>query len=302
MPERWERSILAVPASEPRKVEKAASSQADAVFLDLEDAVPPDLKDSARQQAIRALRELDWGGKTRMVRINGLDTPWAYRDLVEVGEEAGGYLDSVIVPKVSRPEELAFVDMLLTQIEARTRLGRHIGVHALVETAAGLARVEQLATATDRLRALSFGPGDFAASAGMPAAAIGTEDAWDLAYPGHRWHYAMARVVVAARAADLRVFDGPVAEFRDLEAFRRLCRVARSLGFDGKWCIHPAQVPVVHEVFSPTEEEIRWAQQVVAAYEEAQAAGRGAITVDGKMVDAASLRMAQATLARARPS
>lgn len=302
MHDRWERSILAVPASEPRKVEKAAASPADAVFLDLEDAVPPDLKDSARQQAIRALRELDWAGKTRMVRINGLDTPWAYRDLVEVGEEAGGYLDCVIVPKVSRPEELAFVDILLSQIESRARLGRRIGIHALVETAAGLARVEQLAAVTARLQALSFGPGDFAASMGMPAAAIGTEDTWDLAYPGHRWHYAMARVVVAARAAELRAFDGPSAEFRDLAAFRRLCQVARSLGFDGKWCIHPAQLPVVHEVFSPTEEEIRRAQQVVAAYEEAQASGRGAITVDGKMVDAASLRMAQATLARARPS
>jgi len=301
MPERWDRSILAVPASEPRKVEKAVASQADAVFLDLEDAVPPDLKDIARAQAVRALRELDWGGKTRMVRINGVDTPWAYRDLVEVCEQAGAQLDCVIVPKVTRPEELAFVDILLTQIEARLGLRKRVAVHALVETAAGLARVEQLAAATPRLEALSFGPGDFAASAGVPSSAIGTEDSWDAVYPGHRWHYAMTRVVVAARAAGLRVFDGPAAEFRDLEAFRRLCRVARALGFDGKWCIHPAQIPVVHEVFAPTEEELAWARRVVAAYEEAQASGRGAITVDGRMVDAASLRMAQATLARARP-
>jgi citrate lyase subunit beta/citryl-CoA lyase len=300
MRERWERSILAVPASEPRKVEKAVVSQADAVFLDLEDAVPPDLKDTARAHAVRALRELDWGEKTRMVRINGLDTPWAYRDLVEICEEAGAHLDCVIVPKVSRPEELAFVDILLSQIEAHKGLPQRIGIHALVETASGLARVEQLAAASPRLQALSFGPGDFAASVGMPAAAIGTEDEWDAAYPGHRWHYAMARVVVAARAAGVRAFDGPAAEFRDLDAFRRLCRTARSLGFDGKWCIHPAQLPVVHEVFAPTEDEVRWARKVVAAYQEAQAAGRGAITVDGKMVDAASLRMAQATLARAR--
>ncbi len=300
MDERWERSILAVPASEPRKVEKAVASQADAVFLDLEDAVPPDLKDTARAHAARALRELDWGGKTRMVRINGLDTPWAYRDLVEVCEAAGAQLDCVIVPKVSRPEELTFVDILLAQIEARVGLRRRIGIHALVETAAGLARVEQLATASPRLQALSFGPGDFAASAGIPSSAIGTEDQWDVVYPGHRWHYPMMRVVVAARAAGLRAFDGPAAEFRDLEAFRRLCRVARSLGFDGKWCIHPAQIPVVHEVFAPTEEEVEWARKVVTAYEQAQLAGRGALTVDGKMVDAASLRMAQATLARAR--
>ncbi len=300
MRERWERSILAVPASEPRKVEKAVASQADAVFLDLEDAVPPDLKDTARAHAVRALLELDWGEKTRMVRINGLDTPWAYRDLVEICEEAGAHLDCVIVPKVSRPEELAFVDILLSQVEAHKGLAHRIGIHALVETASGLARVEQLAASSPRLQALSFGPGDFAASVGMPSAAIGTEDEWDAAYPGHRWHYAMARVVVAARAAGVRAFDGPAAEFRDLDAFRRLCRTARSLGFDGKWCIHPAQLPVVHEVFAPTEDEVRWARKVVAAYQEAQAAGRGAITVDGKMVDAASLRMAQATLARAR--
>ncbi len=297
---RWQRSILAVPASEPRKVEKAASSEADAVFLDLEDAVPPDLKDRARQEAVRALRELDWGGKARMVRINALDTPWAYRDLVELVEGAGAYLDCVIVPKVARPEELVFADLLLAQVERRLGLARPVALHALVETAAGLVHVEQLATATPRLEALSFGPGDFAASVGIPASAIGDLDAWDAVYPGHRWHYAMARVVVAARAFGLAAFDGPSAEFRDLEAFRRLCRVGRALGFDGKWCIHPAQVPVVHEVFSPTEEEVAWARRVVAAYEEAQASGRGVITVDGKMVDAASLRMAQATLARAR--
>ncbi|MCS7234384.1 MAG: CoA ester lyase [Armatimonadota bacterium] len=301
MNNRWERSILAVPACEARKVAKAVASQADAVFLDLEDAVPPDLKEQARADAVRALRELDWGGKTRMVRINGLDTPWAYRDLVEVCEHAGAQLDCVIVPKVGRPEELCFVDILLGQIEARLGLDRRIGVHALVETASGLARVEQLAAATPRLQALSFGPGDFAASVGIPASGIGTEDDWDRAYPGHRWHYPMLRVVVAARASGLRAFDGPAAEFRDLDSFRHLCRIARSLGFDGKWCIHPAQIPVVHEVFSPTEEELAWARRVVSAYEEAQAAGRGAITVDGKMVDAASLRMAQATLARARP-
>ena len=300
MQDGWERSILAVPASEPRKVEKAVASQADAVFLDLEDAVPPDQKEVARTQAVRALRELDWRDKTRMVRINGLETPWAYRDLVEVCEAAGDRLDCVIVPKVTRPEELVFVDLLLTQIEARMGFSRRVGIHALVETASGLARVEQLAVATYRLQALSFGPGDFAASVGMPASAIGTEDPWDAAYPGHRWHYAMARVVVAARAGGLRAFDGPSAEFRDLEAFRRLCRVARSLGFDGKWCIHPAQVPVVHEVFAPTEQELEWARRVVTAYEEAQASGRGATTVDGRMVDAASVRMAQVTLARVR--
>ncbi|GBD30138.1 L-malyl-CoA/beta-methylmalyl-CoA lyase [bacterium HR32] len=300
MPERLDRSILAVPASEPEKVKKAVASAADAVFLDLEDAVPPDQKDAARGEAARALQELDWGSKTRMVRINGLDTPWAYRDLVEVCEVAAASLDCVVVPKVGRPEEVAFVDILLGQVEARLGLAHRIRIHALVESAQGLANVDRIAAASPRLEALSFGPGDFAASVGMPASAIGTHDAWDDLYPGHRWHYAMQRVLVAARAHGLRAYDGPSAEFRDLGAFRRLCLVARALGFDGKWCIHPAQIPVVHEVFSPTPEEVAWARRVVAAYEAAQAEGRGAITVDGKMVDAASLRMAHATLARSR--
>lgn len=300
MPERLDRSILAVPASEPRKVDRAAASEADAVFLDLEDAVPPEHKDTARREAARALRDLDWGGKTRMVRINGLDTPWAHRDIVEVCEGSRGSLDCVVVPKVGRPEEVAFVDILLAQVEAGLGLSRRVRIHALVESAEGLANVDRIAAASPRLEALSFGPGDFAASLGMPASAIGTPDAWDDLYPGHRWHYAMQRVLVAARAHGLRAYDGPSAEFRDLEAFRRLCLVARALGFDGKWCIHPAQIPVVHEVFSPTPQEVAWAQRVVAAYEAARAEGRGAITVDGKMVDAASLRMARATLARSR--
>ncbi len=300
MLERLDRSILAVPASEPRKVEKAVASSADAVFLDLEDAVPPDQKDTARREAARALRDLDWGLKTRMVRINALDTPWAYRDVIEVCEAAGHFLDSVVVPKVGRPEEVAFVDILLGQVEAHLGLTRRVRIHVLVESAEGLSNLDRIAAASPRLEALSFGPGDFAASVGMPAAAIGTHDTWDDLYPGHRWHYAMQRVVVVARAHGLRAYDGPSAEFRDLEAFRRLCLVARALGFDGKWCIHPAQIPVVHEVFSPTPEEVAWAQRVVAAYEAAQAEGRGVITVEGKMVDAASLRMARATLARSR--
>jgi citrate lyase beta subunit len=291
------RSLLAVPASNRRMVEKALASGADAVFLDLEDAVAPESKPDARGDVVLALRELDWGGRPTLFRANALDTRWFYRDVVEVVEGAGEALDAVLVPKVNRPEDLHAVAVLLDGIELEKDLepGK-IGLEAQIETAEGLTNVDAIARSTGRLRALHFGPGDFAASLGMPQTSIGTRDEWDEAYPGHRFGYVMQRIVVAARAAGLRALDGPVADHRDEEGLREACRVARAIGFDGKWCIHPAQVPVVNEVFSPTEDEVSWAKKVVGAYEEANAAGSGAISVDGQMVDAASIRMARRTL------
>ncbi|MBA2618441.1 MAG: CoA ester lyase [Rubrobacter sp.] len=291
------RSLLAVPASNRKMVEKALSSEADAVFLDLEDAVAPERKADAREDVAWALRELDWGGRPTLFRVNALDTRWFYRDVVEVVEEAGEALDAVLIPKVNRPEDLHAVAVLLDGIELEKELepGK-IGLEAQIETAEGLTNVDDVARSTDRLGALHFGPGDFAASLGMPQTSLGTRDEWDEAYPGHRFGYVMQRIVVAARAAGLRAVDGPVADHRDEEGLRAACRAARSLGFDGKWCIHPAQVPVVNEVFSPTEEEVSWAEKVVEAYEEAGAAGSGAVSVDGQMVDAASIRMARRTL------
>lgn len=291
------RSLLAVPASNRRMVEKALASGADAVFLDLEDAVAPERKPDARGDVVLALGELDWGGRPTLFRANALDTRWFYRDVVEVVEGAGGALDAVLIPKVNRPEDLHAVAVLLDGIELEKELepGK-IGLEAQIETAEGLTNVDAIARATGRLRALHFGPGDFAASLGMPQTSIGTRDEWDEAYPGHRFGYVMQRIVVAARAAGLRALDGPVADHRDEEGLREACRAARAIGFDGKWCIHPAQVPVVNEVFSPTEDEVSWARKVVGAYEEANAAGSGAISVDGQMVDAASIRMARRTL------
>ena len=291
------RSLLAVPASNRKMVEKALATEADAVFLDLEDAVAPGRKVGAREDVVRALGELDWGGRPTLFRANALDTRWFYRDVVEVAEGAGAALDAVLVPKVNRPEDLYAVAVLLHGIELEKGIepGK-IGLEAQIETAEGLANADAIARATGRLRALHFGPGDFAASLGMPQTSLGTRDEWDEAYPGHRFGYAMQRIVVAARAAGLRALDGPVADHRDEEGLREACRMARALGFDGKWCIHPAQVPVVNVVFSPTEEEIAWAKKVVRAYEVANAAGSGAVSVDGQMVDAASIRMAQRTL------
>jgi citrate lyase beta subunit len=291
------RSLLAVPATRRKMVEKALASDADGVFLDLEDAVAPDDKAGARGDVVRALQELDWHGRPKLFRANALDTPYFYRDLIEVVEAAGDLLDAVIIPKVNRPEDLHAVSVLSAQLELAT--GLEVGklrLQAQIESAEGLTNADAIAGATDRLEALHFGPGDFAATLRMPLTSIGVMDEWDEAYPGHRFHYAMQRIVVAARAAGVRVLDGPVADYGNEEGLRKSCLLARSLGFDGKWCIHPAQILVVNEAFSPTEKEVEWAQKVVAAYEEANAVGSGSVSVDGQMVDAASIRMARNTL------
>ena len=277
--------------------EKALVSAADAVFLDLEDAVVPDEKADARGKIVRALKELDWRNRLTLYRANALDTPYFYRDVIEIVEGAGERLDALMVPKIQRPEDLHVVATLLYQIELSVGLEPGgIKIEAQLESAEGLVNVDGIARATQRLTALHFGPGDYAASVRMPQRSVGTMDEWDEVYPGHRFHYAMHRIVVAARAAGLRAVDGPVADHRDEEGLRESCLVARSLGFDGKWCIHPAQIETVNDVFSPTEEEVEWARKVVQAYEEANAAGRGAISVDGQMIDAASVRMARNTL------
>jgi citrate lyase subunit beta/citryl-CoA lyase len=289
------RSELAVPASNPRMIDKALASAADGVFLDLEDAVAPAAKPAARAEVISALRDKDWQGKRRTIRINALDTSYCYRDLVEIVEAAGERLDLIVVPKVSGPEDVSFVTTLLGQIERHMGIAPRIRLEVQIETAAGLLNCERIA-AGPRVEAITFGPGDFAASTGIPVAQIGVPDEWDAAYPGHRWHYAMSRLMIAARAAEVRVLDGPFADFRDEEGLRRSCRVARALGFDGKWCIHPDQIAVVNEIFSPTETELAWARRVVDAYAAATADGLGAIALDGSLIDAASLRMAERTL------
>ncbi len=291
------RSELAVPANNRRMVEKAVASPADLAFLDLEDAVAPAEKDDARRSVIAALRDLDWGAKPRAYRINPVASPHCYRDVIDVVESASGAVDLIVVPKVERADQIGFLATLLDQIEARLGLSSPIRLEAQIETARGLLACDQIAFASPRLDGLTFGPGDFAASMGMPARAIGVDDDWDRRYPGHRFGYAMSRIVTAAHAAGIRATDGPSADFRDLEALRRSCEVARALGFDGKWCIHPAQIETVNAVFAPSHEELDHARGLIAAYEGATTAGRGTATFDGLMIDAASLRMARRTLA-----
>jgi citrate lyase beta subunit len=281
-------------------IRKAAQSAADAVCLDLEDSVAPAEKAAARAQAIAALRELDFGSRVRLVRINAVDTAFAYRDLVEVCEAAGDRVDRVMLPKASSARDVQFVDTLLAQIAAGCgRDPAAIGIEAQIESAAGFLDVRAIASSSPRLDALVFGPGDFAASMQMPLAAIGERDAHDAAYPGHRWHTVMQTIVAAARANGLRCMDGPYAGFRDASGYERSCRIARSLGFDGKQCIHPAQIETANTVFSPSADEVAQARALVSAYEASLATGHGAATHDGRMIDAASVRMARAILMQA---
>jgi len=297
---RLTRSQLYVPASKPAMIQKAAASAADAVCIDLEDSVTLAEKASSRANVIHALKEIDFGRRVRMFRINALDTPFAYRDLVEVVEAAGDRLDAVMIPKAGSARDIEFVDMLLTQIEAHMRLTRQIGLEAQIETASGFLHAAEIAGASPRLEALIFGAGDYAASMRMPSSAIGEADEHDEIYPGHRWHAVMHTIVAAARVNGLRCLDGPYAGYTDAAGLARACQIALAMGFDGKQCIHPAQLAAVNATFTPSLEEVTKAGAVLKAYEAAAAAGQGAATHDGRMIDAANLRMARTILERHR--
>ncbi|MCY3619321.1 MAG: CoA ester lyase [Acidimicrobiaceae bacterium] len=289
---RLHRSELAVPGSRPELFEKAAASEADYVFLDLEDAVAPDEKDAARRNVIEALGDVDWRGssKTISVRVNGLDTHYMYRDLIDVVEQAGAHLDTILVPKVGVPGDVYTVDALLTQLEQAMGLSHRIGVEALIETALGMANVEAVAASSQRLEALHFGVADYAASCRARTISIG---GLNPDYPGDQWHSALSRMLVACRANGLRAIDGPFGDFGDPDGFVAGARRAAALGYDGKWAIHPAQIDLANDVFTPPKAEVDQARRVLEALEEAAAAGRGAAQLDGRMIDAASARMAQ---------
>ena len=289
---RLHRSELAVPGSRPELFEKAAASRADYVFLDLEDAVSPDEKETARHNVIAALGDIDWrgAGKTVSVRINGLDTHYMYRDLIDVVERAGAHVDTILVPKVGVPGDIYTVDALLTQIETAEGLTHRIGVEALIETALGMANVEAVAASSSRLEALHFGVADYAASCRARTITIG---GLNPDYPGDQWHSALSRLLVACRANGLRAIDGPFGDFGDPDSFTAGARRAAAPGYDGKWAIHPSQVDLANDVFTPPPSEVDQARRVLQALEEAAAAGRGAAQLDGRMIDAASARMAR---------
>lgn len=290
------RSELAVPASNDNMFDKAAGCGADLVFLDLEDAVPPAFKEESRGKAISALNDLDWGRTARAVRINGLDTPWCHDDLIEVVTAAGRNLDTVIIPKARRARDVWWVDVLLSQLEAKLNLGNKIRLEALIEEVEGLANAEEIAVASPRLDALIFGVGDFSLSQG---ARVDTNFVPLGEYPGDFWQYARNKVIVAARIAGIDAIDAPYPDYRDLAGYERDARRAALMGYTGKWAIHPDQVPVANRVYAPTADEIARAEANLAAYREAESNGRGAVGVNGVLVDAAHVKMAQQTLARA---
>ena len=293
---RARRSELATPASSERMCERAPSAGADLVFLDLEDACAPAVKESARATAVGALTGLDWGRTVRAVRINGIDTPWCHGDIVEVVTGAPDALDVVIVPKVRRARDVWWVDVLLTQLEAKLGLERPIGLEVLIEDAEGLANALEIAQSSERLEALIFGAGDLSAS--LHARVDGNFDPL-VDYPGDFWHFARAQVLTAARAGLVDAVDAPYPAYQDPEGYRRAALAASALGFDGKWAIHPGQVPIANEVFSPTPEEVAEATEAVRVYREAEAGGIGAIGRDGRLVDAAHMRLAANTLHKA---
>ena len=300
MSERLERSVLLVPASNWSMIQKTATARADAVCIDLEDAVAPDEKEASRANVVRAYRELDFGDKLRMFRMNGLDTHFAYRDLVEIVEAAGDHIDLIVIPKVNRPEDVYVVETLLGQIESYKKYSRPIGIEALIETALGCVNIREIAACSERLEGFVYGPGDYAASVRMPMESIGELDENDRIYPGHRWHHVMHSIVSAAKAYNKRAVDGPFAGIKNPEGLVQACKIGRAMGFDGKWCIHPSQIETVNQTFVPSEKEIGWARMVLDEYEAALREGRGAISVKGKMIDVASLRMCRAIVERAK--
>jgi citrate lyase subunit beta / citryl-CoA lyase len=288
---RARRTCHAVPGSSERFLAKAAQLPADEVFLDLEDAVAPNEKDRARELVVGALNEQRYQAPTVVVRVNGTDTPHYYKDLVAVTEQAGDRIDAIMLPKVRTPGDVEMTDKLLTQIELATGLEPHsIGIEAQIEDATGLINCEAIATASARMETLIFGPGDYSAAIGIPITTIG--GAPD-GYPGDHLNYFYSKLVVAARAAGIQAIDGPYAAVKDLEGLRARSDLARALGLDGKWTIHPGQIDIVNEVFTPTREEWERAEAMLAAYDTAHDEGLGAAMFDGEMIDEANRKMAE---------
>ena len=307
---RIHRSELAVPGSNPAMFEKAASSAADVVFLDVEDAVAPDDKAQARKNIIQGLNDIDWGRKSMMVRINGLDTHYMYRDVVDI-VEACPRLDMILIPKVGTAADVYAIDMMVTQIETAMGRTKRIGFEVLIETALGMANVEAIAQSSKRLEAMSFGVADYAASTRARTTVIGgvNKDSGvltDRDADGNReyfwtdpWHAAQTRMMVACRAYGLRPIDGPFGDFSDPDGYVAAANRAAVLGYEGKWAIHPSQIALANQVFTPSEAEVTRARRIMQAMDEAAKAGKGAVSLDGRMIDIASIRMAEALLVKA---
>ena len=289
---RLHRSELAVPGSSPKMFEKAITSNADVVFLDLEDAVSPQDKIPSRQNIIKAIKEMNWKekGKTISIRINSLDTHYMYRDVIEIVEEVGEKIDTILIPKAGSSSDVYMVDCLLTQIEDNKKFKNKIGIECLIETALGMSNIKEIAKSSKRLEALHFGVADYAASLKARTVIIG---GLNPDYPGDQWHHGLSQLVMTCRAYGLRAIDGPFGDFNDKDAYIASAKRAAAIGFDGKWAIHPSQIDLANEVFSPPEKEVNKAIRILEELEKAANEGKGAAQLDGRMIDAASARMAE---------
>ena len=308
---RLHRSELAVPGSNPTFMEKSAKSAADVIFLDLEDAVAPDDKEQARKNIIQAINDIDWGRKSLSVRINGLDTHYMYRDVVDVLEQAGDRLDLIMIPKVGTAADVYAIDMMVTQIETAKGRKKKIGFELIIETALGMQNVEAIAGASRRNESLHFGVADYAASTRARTTNIGganpdysvltdkLDDGSRATHWGDMWHYALARMVVAARANGLRPVDGPFGDFSDADGYKAAAGRAAVLGCEGKWAIHPSQVALANEAMGPSEKDVARAKRILVAMEEAAKAGKGAVSLDGRLIDYASIRQAEVLVKKA---
>ena len=311
-PGRLNRSELAIPGSQPQMFEKAAKLDVDVIFLDLEDAVAPNEKEQARKNIIKALNEIDWGNKSMSVRLNGLDTHYMYRDVVDVVEQAGERLDLIMIPNVGTAADVYAVDMMVTQIEAAKGYKKRIGFEHIIETALGMQNVSEIAAASPRNESLHFGVADYAASTRARTTIIGgvNEDYSVLTDPakdgsrevhwGDMWHYALARMVVAARANGLRPIDGPFGDFSDPDGYRAAAKRAAVLGCEGKWAIHPSQAALANEVMSPSDSEVDRAERILKAMADAEKTGKGAVSLDGRLIDYASIRQAEVLIEKVK--
>ena len=287
------RSNLSVPGHLKKMHHKASESQADVIMLDLEDSVPLGEKENARAYVIESLLHMNWEEKTVTVRINALDTPFAYRDLFEVAENAAHVVDAIVIPKVNHPGDIFFADRMLNGIEMNNQASLSVGIEASIETAEGLMRAAEIAQASCRVKSLVFGIADYSASIGARLVSIsGHGEKEEELYPGHRWHFALSKMVMSAKAHKALAIDAPYGNFKDLEGLRRSAVMACALGCDGKWAIHPSQIDIINEVFTPSQEDIALAAKIIAANEGAKAEGKGAVAVEGRMVDQATVRLA----------
>ena len=289
---RLQRSELAVPGSSPEMFEKALNSKADYIFLDLEDAVSPMDKVSARQNVIKGLKEINWKekGKTISVRINSPDTHYMYKDLIDIVEEVGEKLDTILLPKAGTASDVYMIDCLLTQIETNKKLKNKIGIECLIETALGMSNIKEIAKSSERLEALHFGVADYAASLRARTVVIG---GLNPDYPGDQWHHGLSQLVMTCRAYGLRAIDGPFGDFNDPDAYIESAKRGAAIGIEGKWAIHPSQIELANKVFSPPSSEVTKAKRILEELDKAAKAGKGAAQLDGRMIDAASARMAE---------